>query len=148
MNSRFIKVFFRCSVALYISLVCFNNVFDYISQFQFAHMVAKMEDIFLKDKNGWRSVNNVSLHHFCFIIIILWELSVAVLIWLGAFNMMSKFLADATEFKNAKKYTSLGLSLGVLLWFSVFIAIAGEWFLMWQSKNWNAQPTAFFITCF
>jgi predicted small integral membrane protein len=66
---------------------------------------------------------------------------------LGAFNMISRYRASAAEFKNAKKFTSLGLSLGVLLWFSVFIAMGGEWFLMWQSKNWNAQPTAFFLTC-
>ncbi len=61
--------------------------------------------------------------------------------------MISKFRATTTEFKNEKKYASYGLSLGVLLWFSVFIAIGGEWFLMWQSKSWNAQQTAFFLTC-
>jgi predicted small integral membrane protein len=61
--------------------------------------------------------------------------------------MARKLRAPATEFKNAKKYTSFGLSLGVLLWFIVFIAIGGEWFLMWQSKIWNAQNTAFFLTC-
>ncbi len=61
--------------------------------------------------------------------------------------MVNKLRAPSIEFKNAKKYTSFGLSLGVLLWFIVFIAIGGEWFLMWQSKNWNAQQTAFFLTC-
>jgi predicted small integral membrane protein len=108
-----------------------------------------MTDVFSKERNSWRSVNNVSLHHFLFVIVISWELSIAVLMWFGAFKMMIKFRADITEFKSAKKYTSLGLSLGVLLWFTVFIAIAGEWFLMWQSKSWNAQSTAFFLTsCF
>jgi len=124
-----------------------NNITDYRSNFQFVSVISQMNDIFSKEKNGWRSINNVSLHYLFFIIIISWELSIAVLMWLGAFRMISKFRASAIEFKNAKKYTSLGLSLGVLLWFTVFIAIAGEWFLMWQSKNWNDQSTAFFLTC-
>ena len=61
--------------------------------------------------------------------------------------MTTKLRVSAPEFKAAKKYTSFGLSLGVLLWLVVFIAIGGEWFLMWQSKTWNAQGTAFMLTC-
>ena len=147
MNSRLIKIFFSCSVGLYISLVCFNNIIDYKSNFQYVSIIAQMDDIFSKERNGWRSLNNVALHHLLYIIIIAWELFIAVLMWLGAFKMISRFRADATKFKYAKKYTSFGLSLGVLLWFTVFIAVAGEWFLMWQSKNWNNQSTAFFLTC-
>jgi predicted small integral membrane protein len=147
MNSRLIKIFFSCSVGLYISLVCFNNITDYKSNFQFVSVISQMTDIFSKERNGWRSVNSVALHHVFYIIIIGWELSIAVLMWLGTFRMISKFRTGAMGFKNAKKYTTLGLSLGVLLFFTVFIAIAGEWFLMWQSKNWNEQSTAFFLTC-
>jgi len=33
--------------------------------------------------------------------------------------------------------------LGVLLWFTGFVVVAGEWFLMWQSETWNAQQPAF-----
>ena len=61
--------------------------------------------------------------------------------------MMRRLHAPALEFNKAKQTAALGLALGVLLWFAVFISIGGEWFLMWQSKNWNAQPTAFFLTC-
>ena len=147
MNSRLIKLLFSCAVGLYISLVCFNNVFDYSSNFPFVSMVAKMEDTFSKEKNGWRSINNSFLHHVLFILIVTWELLIAVLVWVGSFKMIRKLRAPAIEFKNAKNYTSFGLSLGVLLWFIVFIAIGGEWFLMWQSKIWNAQNTAFFLTC-
>jgi predicted small integral membrane protein len=110
-------------------------------------MVAKMEDTFSKDKNGWRSINSTFLHYVLFILIVTWELLIAVLVWLGSLKMIRTLRAPATEFKNAKKYTSFGLSLRVLLWFIVFIAIGGEWFLMWQSKICNAQNTAFFLTC-
>jgi predicted small integral membrane protein len=109
-------------------------------------MVSNMEDTFSKMK-GWRSVNNEVAQHVLYILIVAWELSIAVLLLLGSFKMINKFKATAPEFINAKKYTSFGLSLGVLLWFTVFIAIGGEWFLMWQSKSWNAQYTGFFLTC-
>ena len=147
MNSRIIKILFSCALGLYISLVCFNNVFDYNSNFPFVGMVAKMEDTFSKERNGWRSINSIFFHHVLFILIVVWELSIAVIIWIGSLKMIIKFRATLIEFKNAKKYTCFGLALGVLLWFTVFITIGGEWFLMWQSKNWNAQNTAFFLTC-
>ena len=147
MNSRLIKICFSAAIGLYISLVCFNNLFDYNSNFTFISKVATMEDTFSKEKNGWRAMYNVALHHILFIVIIAWELCIAVFVWLGTFRMINKFRASAMEFSNAKKYTSIGLSLGVLLWFTVFISVAGEWFLMWQSKTWNAQPTAFLLTC-
>ncbi len=147
MNSRVIKLLFSRAVGLYISLVCFNNIFDYSSNFPFVRMVAKMGDTFSKEKNSWRSVNNSFVHYILFILIVTWELLIAALVWIGSFKMVNKLRAPSIEFKNAKKYTSFGLSLGVLLWFIVFIAIGGEWFLMWQSKNWNAQQTAFFLTC-
>ncbi|MBD0352590.1 MAG: DUF2165 domain-containing protein [Bacteroidota bacterium] len=147
MNSRLIKILFTCAVGLYISLVCFNNIFDYHSNFTFVSMVARMEDTFSKPRNTWRSVNNVFLHHLLFVLIIVWELVIAVLLTVGAVQMIRKFRAATMEFKKAKVYASHGFALGVLLWFTVFIAVGGEWFLMWQSKNWNAQNTAFLLTC-
>ncbi len=147
MSSRLIKIFFSCTVGLYISVVCFNNIFDYNSNFPFVSMVASMKDTFSIERNGWRSINSNFWHHVFFISIIVWELSIAFFVWLGFFKMIAKLKSGAVEFKQAKKYTSVGLALGVLLWFTVFIAIGGEWFLMWQSKTWNAQGTAFFLTC-
>jgi predicted small integral membrane protein len=95
MNSRLIKLLFSCAVGLYISLVCFNNVFDYSSNFPFVSMVAKMEDTFSKEKNGWRSINSSFLHFVLFILIVTWELLIAVpcLAWV---------------FKNGKEITSPG----------------------------------------
>jgi predicted small integral membrane protein len=33
--------------------------------------------------------------------------------------------------------------MGLILWFTGFITLGGEWFLMWQSQDWNAEQTAF-----
>ncbi len=36
-----------------------------------------------------------------------------------------------------------GLTLGFLLWQTGFMTIGGEWFGMWQSKQWDGVPSAF-----
>lgn len=149
MNSRLIKILFACIVGLYLSLVCLNNVLDYSSNFAFVSKVATMDDTFSPEQNGWRSVHSGFLHHVIFIVIILWEAVVAACMVVGASHMIRKYRAMAFEFRKAKTFAAIGLALGVLLWFGVFIAIGGEWFLMWQSKTWNAQNTAFLLTaCF
>lgn len=147
MNSRLIKICFSGALGLYVLLVCFNNVVDYDSNFEFVKMVARMEDTFSKENNGWRSINKLFFHHLMFIIIIVWEALIAGLILFGAVAMITQFSATQEKFAHAKRFVSVGISLGVLLWFIVFIAIGGEWFLMWQSKRWNAQQTAFLLTC-
>jgi predicted small integral membrane protein len=112
-------------------------------------MVSGMSDVFSKEKNGWRSISSGTLHHIMYLLIIATEISIAVLVWAGVISMIEKFKSGADEFNLSKKLLLLGLSVGVILWFTLFIAIGGEWFLMWQSKNWNGQQTAFLLSiCF
>ena len=149
MNNRLIKIFFGATIGLYMSIVCFNNITDYDSNFQFVRMVSGMTDVFSKEKTGWRSVNSETLDHIMYIFIIAWELTIAVLSITGILKMIKMLKTGATEFNQSKKLLQIGLSLGVILWFGMFITIGGEWFLMWQSKNWNGQNTAFLLCiCF
>ena len=146
MNSRLIKILFGTCVGLYMFMTCFNNLTDYDSNFQFIKMVSGMDDVYSKEKNGWRAVHNEILHHGLYIFIIVCEMTIAVLILSGAYKMFRKLRAGKEEFNGSKKLLATGLSLGVLLWFGIFITIGGEWFLMWQSKIWNGQATAFTLT--
>jgi predicted small integral membrane protein len=149
MNNRLIKILFGASIGLYMSIVCFNNITDYDSNFQFVRMVSRMTDVFSKEKTGWRSINSDILHHIMYLFIIAWELTIAILSITGIFKMINMLKAGATEFNQSKKLLTTGLSFGVVLWFGMFITIGGEWFLMWQSKNWNGQNTAFSLCiCF
>jgi len=149
MNNRLIKILFGASIGLYMLLVCFNNMTDYDSNFQFVKMVSGMSDVFSKEKNGWRSITSDTLHHAMYLLIIASEISIAVLVWAGVTSMIKELKSGAEEFKHSKKLLSLGLSMGVMLWFTLFISIGGEWFLMWQSKNWNGERTAFLLSiCF
>ena len=112
-------------------------------------MVSRMTDVFSKEKTGWRSINSDILHHIMYLFIIAWELTIAILSITGIFKMINMLKAGVTEFNQSKKLLTTGLSFGVVLWFGMFITIGGEWFLMWQSKNWNGQNTAFSLCiCF
>jgi Predicted small integral membrane protein (DUF2165) len=51
-------------------------------------------------------------------------------------------LRSEQEFEVAKTTPIAGLWLGLLLWSLVFITIGGEWFLMWQSSQWNGELAA------
>jgi len=149
MNNRQIKTGFGICIGLYMLLVCLNNIIDYSANFQFVSKVTGMEDIFSREKNGWRSVSSPVLQHIFYLMIIAWELVITLLVAGGVSGMIKKSGADAADFRKAGKYLRTGLFLGVVLWFTLFITIGGEWFLMWQSKMWNGQLTAFLLSiCF
>jgi len=149
MNTRLFKILFGASIGLYMAIVCFNNITDYDSNFQFVRMVSNMSDVFSKEKTGWRSVTSEVFHHIMYLFIIVWELAIAILTISGTIKMTRNLKSGASEFNRSKKLLATGLSFGVLLWFGMFITVGGEWFLMWQSKNWNGQNTAFLLCiCF
>ena len=149
MHNRLIKILFGACIGLYMLIVCFNNITDYYSNFKFVSMVSGMGDVFSKEKTGWRSITNETLHHIMYLFIIAWELTIAILTISGIFKMIQKLKSGTVEFNQSKRLLIIGLSLGVILWFGMFITIGGEWFLMWQSRNWNGQNTAFLLSiCF
>jgi predicted small integral membrane protein len=143
MNTRQIRIGISAAFTGYMLLVCFNNITDYGSNFLFVSKVAGMEDVFSREQTGWRAITNSSLHHVMYISIILVELCIATLLFLGSVKMVRNYSASAETFHSSKKLTITGLASALLLFFVFFITIAGEWFLMWQSDQWNAQQTAF-----
>src|SRR5678809_1491287 len=104
MNARLIKILFNSAVGMYISLVCFNNIFSYNANFQFVSVIATMGDTFSKETNGWRSVSNVGVHHLLYITIIGWEIIIATLLWLGVYKMIKAYRENAESFLQAKKF--------------------------------------------
>jgi predicted small integral membrane protein len=53
------------------------------------------------------------------------------------------FRFAASEFNAAKRIPIMALTLSLLMWLVAFLSIGGEWFLMWQSHDWNGQEAAF-----
>ena len=138
-SSKFLLVW---AVALFVSLVVFNNLCDYGSNFLFVSHVLQMDTTFPANRLMWRAINTPFLHHAFYWIIILAEAATAVLCWLGGYRLF-RSIDDIDCFNRAKRIAIAGLTLGLLLWFTGFITIGGEWFVMWQSEQWNGQEAAF-----
>lgn len=144
MANRWIKIGLVLSAGLFSFIITFNNITDYSSNFAFVSHVLSMDDTFDGNQGMWRAITNKNLHHLFYWLIILTEGLVCVLLLLSGFKLW-KNRKDPTAFQQAKGLASFGLGLGILLWFFGFIAIGGEWFLMWQSQVWNGQQSAFRI---
>lgn len=145
MYTRYSKIILVWAIALFATLVVFNNVTDYGSNYAFVFHVLKMDTTFPGNNGMWRSIDSPVLYHTAYIFIILLETVVAMLCWAGGFRLL-KAVNDVNNFNKSKGTAILGLMVGIILWFTVFITIAGEWFLMWQSKIWNGQDPAFRLT--
>ncbi|MEQ9463253.1 MAG: DUF2165 domain-containing protein [Haliea sp.] len=139
--ARMVKISLVASAALLATLVAFNNITDYDSNFQFVRHVLMMDTTFPDNKGMWRRLEHPALHHLAYVLIIAWECAVAVVCWIGAVRLWSARL-DPRAFNAAKGPAIAGLGLGIGLWFTGFVVIGAEWFLMWQSSSWNGQESA------
>lgn len=142
MYTRLSKVVLVWSVAFFASLVAFNNLTDYDSNFTIIKHVLTMDTTF-PDNNGlWRAIESSVVHHMIYGVIILTEFVIAGLCGLGGWRLV-KNIKHPAAFNQAKSLAILGLTLGFILWFTGFMTIGGEWFLMWQSEVANGQQAAF-----
>jgi predicted small integral membrane protein len=91
----------------------------------------------------YRAITDPMLQQAAYLLIIATEAAVAVLCWLGAYRLLRVFRADGCAFNRAKTISIVGLTLGILLWQVAFMTIAGEWFGMWMSEQWNGVLDAF-----
>src|SRR5882672_9980606 len=143
MTLRTIKVLFVFGVAIFYSLVVFNNITDYGSNYEFVRHVMMMDSTFPGNRGMWRAVNTPLLHTAFYVSIIIWEMITMLLCWWGGFRMVQALRGTAGAFQHAKRVSIAALTLGLLMWLVAFLAVGGEWFLMWQSKTWNGQDAAF-----
>jgi len=141
--ARWAKVFLLAAVALFFTLVVFNNVTDFGSNYEFVRHTLSMDTTFAGNKGMWRAIHSPTVHLVFYLTIIAWETLNMVLCWWGAYLLWKARAADGTGFQRAKAVGMAALASGMLLWFVAFECVGGEWFLMWQSATWNGQEAAF-----
>jgi predicted small integral membrane protein len=143
MITRTAKLLLLSSIALFYTLVVFNNTTDFDSNYQFVRHVLMMDTTFPGNKGMWRALSWQIWHVSFYFSIIAWEILTMVLSWWGAVAMLRKLRSSATEFNMAKRIPVIALTLGMLMWLVAFLTVGAEWFLMWQSHLWNGQEAAF-----
>ncbi|MGW1158804.1 DUF2165 domain-containing protein [Streptomyces sp. NPDC002513] len=123
------------TVALYIALVAFGNITDFGTNQQFVRHVLAMDTTFKDDDLMWRAITSAALQDSAYVAIIAWET-------LAALVLTAATWLWARRHPGARRLSTIGLSMLLLLFGAGFIAIGGEWFAMWQSKTWNGLDAA------
>jgi predicted small integral membrane protein len=143
MIPRAAKIALVGGVALLITLVVFNNLTDFDSNYQFVRHVLSMDTTAPGNHGMWRALASPGIHLAFYLGIIAWEFVTAILLWWGFLRLGRAFRRPAPAFNAAKSVSIAALVLSMLLWLVAFLGIGGEWFLMWQSPTWNGQEAAF-----
>jgi predicted small integral membrane protein len=134
---RICKVALVAAVAFFVTLVVFNNLTDYFSNYHFVEHVLSMDTTFPGNNGMWRSIRSADADTVFYWIIIFWEIVTGLLCWWGTVNLVRALKAVSAVFNRAKNIAIAGLTIRLL-----------QWFLMWQSKIWNGQEAAFrMFTC-
>jgi predicted small integral membrane protein len=143
MTLRLAKILLVAAIGFYYALVVLNNLTDYDSNYQFVHHVLLMDTTFPGNHLMWRAIHSGLVYSIFYNGIILWEFLTTLLIAIGVIQLCRAWRLPAAAFNSAKRVSIIALTAGSLLWLVAFLTVGGEWFLMWQSKTWNGQDSAF-----
>ncbi|MGQ4433115.1 MULTISPECIES: DUF2165 domain-containing protein [unclassified Streptomyces] len=124
------------TVALYIALVAFGNITDFGTNQQFVRHVLAMDTTFKDDDLMWRAVTSKGLQDAAYVVIIVWETVAALVLAYGTWLWVRR------DDGRARRVSTYGLLMLMVLFGAGFIAVGGEWFAMWQSKDWNGLEAA------
>lgn len=142
---RLVQFTLTVLLSVHLLLIAATNITDYGVNFEFLRQVAGMEDTFSSQK-AWRSVTNPFFLHPMYWIVLAAETLSGWLCALGARRMWINRFAPDNWYETGKRPAIYGALIALSLWFGVFLVVGGEWFLMWQSKTWNALPTAYSLS--
>jgi predicted small integral membrane protein len=141
--TRLAKIVMCLALGVFCLVVTFGNITDPHSNYQFVEHVMSMDTTFPENELMYRSVTAPWVWKTTFALIVATQAVCGVLFLAGSWRMWWARNAAGTDFNGAKAFAIAGALLAFLLWFFVFMVIAGEWFAMWQSKQWNGQEAAF-----
>jgi predicted small integral membrane protein len=131
------------ALAFHYSLLVLNNTNDYRSNLAFVQHVLSMDTTFPGNNGMWRAVHSPAIWMAFFVSIVIWETVTGLLLLFAGFRLLTNLSSPASTFNAAKKPAIIALTLSVLMWLTAFLSVGAEWFLMWQSKQWSGQQTAF-----
>ena len=145
---RISKCALMAGIALFFTLVVFNNITDYNSNYLFVRHVLSMDDTFPGNRGIWRAIGSPTIHTLFYISIISWETLTAIASWLAVVRLAGALRTSTVDaFLASKRFAVAALTMGLMLWLVAFLTVGGEWFLMWQSRIWNGQEAAFRMFC-
>ena len=139
---RIVKIIAVASIGLMASIVAFGNITDYYSNYPYVSHVLKMDTTFPESHLHYRSINNIYVFHIAYIFIIIMETVMAFCCIKGSWLLFKNLRNSPAIFHASKNWAVAGIIIGIILWYTGFEVIGGEWFAMWQSNTWNGLAAA------
>src|SRR5204863_3009150 len=99
---RAAKIALVAAIALFASLVAFGNLTDYNTNFVFVEHVVSMDTIYPFSTIKYRAISNPTLQHTAYAVIIITQVIIAVLCWIGAISLIRNIRADARLFNRPR----------------------------------------------
>lgn len=127
--------------AVQMALIAFGNITDYETNHQFVVHVLAMDTTFQSPNMMWRAITSPALVTIVYVAIIVWE-TIAALVLIAATVAWVRAVAGRGPVATARRLSSIGWLMWILLFGGGFVAIGGEWFQMWQSQDWNGLDAA------
>lgn len=143
---RLAKIVMVAALAAFAFMVAYNNIVDYGSNYEFVRHVLSMDTTFPGNALMDRAITDARIWKLAYGVIIAAEGLICLLLAIGALMLLLRLRAPAEAFNRAKLWAVAGLSAGFVLWVFGFLVVAGEYFVMWQSHEWNGQEAAFRFT--
>ena len=93
MITRTAKMLLLAAIAVYYTLVVFNNLTDFGSNYQFVHHVLSMDATIPGNHGMWRALPSPAIQLAFYLSIIAWEIVTMILLWWGALNLAPRSAA-------------------------------------------------------
>jgi predicted small integral membrane protein len=142
---RYVKVTLVLAVAVVYSLIVFNGITGYDSNYLFfSHDL--VQDVASAGGQGmWTAWDSLFGHTAIYVAMILWQFLTLILCWWGGLRLANALGRADIDFQHAKGMAEFGLMLGLAMWLLALIRVGDEWSAMWQSKTWNGHEGTFAI---
>lgn len=136
------KILLVLGMGLFLGLAALNNIIMPQGGYGIIGAAMGMETTFKAPEVMWRAITTPALIWAAWAVIVAGEVVGAFFCLKGAWSLWCA-RASVSDFNNSKSTALLGLMIPVVLYFVVFLVIAQEWFMMWQSTEVNVLPSAF-----
>jgi predicted small integral membrane protein len=148
---QLLKGVLALSVGIFGLLAALGNMLDYDTNWQFVRHVLSMDSMqswFSGDSLCTRAITSPFWQQVAYIVIIIGEDLTGVLCFCGGLALLyGACRANPHSVTWGKKLFIAGCIPAVLVWYTGFAVIGGEYFFMW-ANHWNGQTKAYTFVSF
>lgn len=130
---RYVKIALVAVVSLQALIFAAQNVANIEACFAAVSYALSMADHVAYPASFGPSIESAALTWVAVVIIIGMEITTGVVAGVGTWQLFAARSAPAAQFDAAKSTGILGCGLAMLVWFGLFLCLAGAYFQMWQT---------------